>query len=359
MVDNQNDPVRSGIARLRGRWWRVSLLRTGLRGLFYVLFGAALTLAFFPEVGVAPTLLVCLGLTALVALVVSGLLAPDEVAHAKAYDDAGGLADRVSSSIELKDAAGPMVEVLRAEAAQVAAGTPAESVYPYDLPKEGRWLPVPALLVAAAIFLPALLAPEAQADEVFVGTLEDRIELLEDLLSEERDKKLSKRSKEILEELEKLMAELDNEKVDKKDTQAEVSKLLDQLQKEEEQQKDLEQKLKELLKSLQENTAKQEMDPHLQQGDYQQALNKLREKLEELQKELEKKRKEGASPEELKELEELIQKLKEVEAKLMQLMQLDMDLNFLGKAIDFLHDFDGELGDLDEFDPAAIEPGEP
>jgi hypothetical protein len=40
-------------------------------------------------------------------------------------------------------------------------------------------------------------------------------------------------------------------------------------------------------------------------------------------------------------------------------MELNMDLAFLGKTIDFLHDWDGELGDLAEFDPSAIEPGEP
>jgi len=359
MSDPNRDSVRRGILRLRSRWWRVSLLRGALRALFYVLLAAAAVLLLFPAAGFGATLVVALVATALGAVIASAVSAPSDVALAKAYDDTAGLADRVSSTVELEAASGPMVEVLRAEAARVAAGTPAARVYPYRVPREGRWLPLPALLVAVAVFLPTFLGRRAQADEAFVGTLEQRIELLEELLSEERDRSLSERSKELLEELEKLKAQLDQEKVDKKDTQAEVARLLDQLEKEEQQQKDLQQELKKLLKSLQENTAKQELDPELQQGDYQQALNKLEEELEKLKQELERKKKEGASPEELKELEELIEKLEEVKVKLMQLMQLDLDLAFMGKAIDFLHDWDGELGDLAEFDPAAIEPGEP
>ena len=278
----------------------------------------------------------------------------------KTYDDAVGLADRVSSTLELRSAEGAMAEALRREAAEAAGATPTTDVLPYHVPREGRWLPVPVALVVAALLIPPLLTPEARADVGFEASLEEQIDALEELLSIEREKKLSLRSKELLEELLKLRSELEGEKVEKKNTQAEVARLLDQLRKEQEKEKDREEQLKKLLKALQENTNQKSLDPSMQQGDYQKALNKLREELEELKKELEKKKKEGASPEELEALEEKIKKLKEIEAKLMELMQLNLDLSFMGAAIDFLHNWDGELGDLEDFDPdLMLEPGEP
>lgn len=360
MQEGSRDAIRRGIGRLRGRWWRVSLVRFTLRGLFYALIVAALVVLFVPELGFGTVTLAVLAASAATSLVASLVLRPTEVHLAKAFDDAAGLADRVSSTLELAEAKGPMVDALRAEAEEVAQSIPAAEVYPYQVPREGRWLPVPALIFVVALLVPVLTAPSAVANEAFEESLEERIEALEELLSIEREKALSPKALELLEELQKLQSELDKDQVDKKDTQAEVARMLDRLKKERDEEREKEQELRKLLKALQENTAKKDLDPSLQQGDYQKALNKLREELEELQKELEKKRKEGATPEELKELEELIKKLKEIEAKLMELMQLNLDLRFMGQAIDFLSHWDGELGDLEDFDPDMIlEPGEP
>ena len=82
--------------------------------------------------------------------------------------------------------------------------------------------------------------------------------------------------------------------------------------------------------------------------------------MEELREQIDKLKKEGASQEEIDQLEELLKKLEEIDAKLMELLQIDMDLGAMGEAIDFLADWDGELGDLADLEPVDfIELGEP
>ena len=133
---------------------------------------------------------------------------PSEAALAKDYDDAVGLKDRVSSSVELMGQTSPMIDALAVEAAQATRSVPPGRVYPYHVPREGWWLPVPALLIAAVLFLPGLLRADPPVDTAFETSVENRIEGLEELLSEERNKQLTPRRKELMEELEKLNREV-------------------------------------------------------------------------------------------------------------------------------------------------------
>lgn len=354
------ETILEGIGRLRRRWWRVNLLRFGLQSLFYLLLISALILLVFPGLDASSLAVGLLGLAVLTGAATALVRRPSQAALAKDFDDIAGLKDRVSSSVELMEREGPMIEALTQEAADVTQGVAASQIYPYAMPREGWWLPVPALLVAAVLLLPGFFAEEASADTAFEELKELGIEAIEDFISQERQKELTPRQKELLEELEKLKAELSGQKMDRKDTMAEVAKMLDQLEQERTQDEKKAQELKKLLKSLQEETGKKDLEESLQNGDYQEALNKLREELEELQKKLEQMKKEDASPEELEQLEELIQQMKEIEAKMMQLMQINMDLQFMGATIDFLADWDGELGDLEDMVPAEmVEPGEP
>lgn len=360
MNARNHEVILEGIAKLRRRWVRVHFARFGLQSLFYLLLVSALVLAVFTGLDPGTLLLGLLGLAVVSGAGAAMLGRPSEAALAKDYDDAVGLKDRVSSSVELMGQTSPMIDALAVEAAQATRSVPPGRVYPYRVPREGWWLPLPLMLIAAVLLLPGFLNAGPPADPAFETSVENRIEGLEELLSQERDKALTPRRKELMEELLKLKAMLSQEKVDRKDTMAEVSKLLDQLESEraDEEQKKLE--LKKMLKSLQEKTGRKDLDDSLQNGDYQQALNKLREELEELKKKLEQMKKDGASKEELEELEELIEKLKEIEAKLMQLLALNIDMDMLGPTIDFLMDWNGELGDLSDMVPAEMfEPGEP
>lgn len=361
MNGRSHQTILDGIARLRTRWWRVNVLRYALQALFYLLLVSALVLLVFPSLDTGTLSLTLLGFAVLAGAGTAMLRRPSEAALAKDFDDVAGLKDRVSSTVELMGKSdGPMVDALTEEAAQVTRDVPSTEVYPYAMPREGWWLPVPALLVAAVLWLPGFFSEPALADTVFDQSLEERIEELEDMLSTERQRELTPRQKELMEELEKLKSELSGDKVDRKDTMAEVAKLLEELEQQRDAEKQKELELKKLLKSLQEDTGNKDLEEQLQNGDYQQALNKLREQLDELKKKLEEMKKDGASPEELKQLEELIKEMEEIEAKLMQLLQIDLDLDMMGKAIHFLADWDGELGDLEDLVPASmVEPGEP
>ncbi len=360
MNDRNHEVILAGIAKLRRRWVRVHFVRFALQSLFYLLLLSALVLLVFTSLDPGVLVLTLAGLAVLSGAGAAILGQPSQTTLAKDYDDAVGLKDRVSSSVELMGQSSPMIEALAVEAAQATRDVPPDRVYPYHIPREGWWLPVPAMLIAAVLLLPSLLSADPPADPAFVLSVENRIEGLEELLSKERNKELTPRRKELMEELEKLKAMLSKEKVDRKDTMAEVSKLLDRLEQERADEEKRQLELKKMLKSLQEKTGRKDLDDMLQNGDYQKALNKLREELEDLKKKLEQMKKDGASKEELEELEELIEKLKEIEAKLMQLLALNIDMDMMGPAIDFLMDWDGELGDLSDLVPAEMfEPGEP
>jgi hypothetical protein len=357
---SSRDTILAGIARLRERWWRVYVLRHALQALFYLLLISALLLLVFKDLAPATLAVPLVGAAFLAGLGAAFLGRPSEAGLAKAFDDNAGLKDRVSSTIELMGREDPMVEALAEQAADAARSLEPKRVYPYSVPREGYWLPVPALLVAAVVFLPGLGNTRPTEDFALAASLEQRIAQLEEFLSEERDSELSPKQQELLEELQQLKAELDDKQQDRKDTMAEVAKVLENLQKarDEEEQKELE--LKKLLKGMQDKAGRKDLAEMLMNGEYSDALKKLKEELGKLAEELEKLEKEGASPEELKQLEAMLAEMKEMEAKMLELMQLDMDLEMMGEAIDFLAHWDGELGDLADLDPSQmVEPGEP
>ena len=357
---SSRDTILAGIARLRARWWRVHVLRHALQALFYLLLVGALVLLVFEDLELATLAAPLVGLAFLSGVAAAFLGRPSEAALAKAFDDNADLKDRVSSTVELMGQQGPMVEALTEQAAEAARTLEPRTVYPYAMPREGYWMPVPALILAAVVFLPGLVKTQPKVDEDLAATVEEQMAQLEELLSQERREELSPKQKELKDLLLELKAELDEKKQDRKDTMAEVAKVLEDLQKarDEEEQKELE--LKKLLKSMQDKAGRKDLAEMLMNGEYSDALKKLQEELEKLQEELEKLEKEGATPEELKQLEAMLAEMEEMEAKMLELMQIDMDLEMMGEAIDFLAHFDGELGDLADLDPSQMmEPGEP
>lgn len=357
---SRRDTILAGIGRLRARWWRVHVLRHALQALFYLLLVAALVLLVLEDLAPAALAAPLAGLALLAGLAAAFLGRPSQAALAKAFDDNAGLKDRVSSTVELMDQEGPMVEALAEEAAEAARSLEPRTVYPYAMPREGFWLPVPALLIAAVVFLPGLGKSEPLEDEALAATVEQQMAQLEELLSQQGRQELSPKQKEILEELQQLKAELDEKRQDRKDTMAEVAKALENLQKarDEEEQKELE--LKKLLKNLQDKAGRKDLAEMIMNGEYSDALKKLQEELERLQEELADQEREGATPEELEQLEAMLADLEEMEARMLELLQLDLDLQMMGEAIDFLAHFDGDLSDLADLDPSQMmEPGEP
>ncbi len=156
MEKRSQQTLLEGIDALRVRWVRVSFLRFSLQALFYLLLLAALVLLVFPALDRGATALALVAGAIACGAAATLLRRPTSAVLAKNYDDASGLKDRVSSSVELLGCNGPMIEALHEEAAKAAGNMPPAQVYPVTVPREGWWMPVPALLVLAVLFLPDL-----------------------------------------------------------------------------------------------------------------------------------------------------------------------------------------------------------
>lgn len=360
---SRRDTILSGIARLRSRWWRVHLLRHSVQAFFYLALVGAFALLVFESVTLTQ-LLIAIAISAVVCGGIAAFLGrPSEAALAKAFDDRSGLKDRVSSTVELlgmEETGNPMVEALADEAVAAAKDLQPAAVYPVEVPREGRWILVPALLVGAVLLLQGSGDAKPQPDTILKDSVKSQLEKLEELLSQEKREELSPRQKEILEELLELKASLDGQEMDRRDTMAEVAKALEDMKQAYDLEKKKEQELKQLFQGLNEKTGDQELNDMVMNNQFASALEKVREELEELREKLEQMKKDGASPEEMKALEEMIADLEEMEAKLMELLQLDMNLEMMGEAMDFLAHWDGELGELGDLEPGElVEPGEP
>lgn len=358
------DAVGTGLGRLRARWTRVHGAQLALQVLFYALLTGAAVAFVFPALPV-PTLVGGLLAASLATGLVGALFArPSETALAKEFDDRAGLADRVSSAVELRRATGAMADALREDARAATSRLVPAQVVPLRVPREGYWLPIPALVFAGAVMLGGAYSAVPLRDPKLNQTLEERLAQLEDLLSDERGKRESDRRRDLIEELEKLKLKLRPEETQKKDALEEVAKLREQMEEQRQQDEEKERELKQKLDELTPGQKDTKLEEAVNRGDYAEAMKRLKELQEELEKKLADKKKE-LTEEELAELEELMKKLQEIEAKLMKLMQIQMDLAFMGEVLDFLADFDGELADLEDFDPSKVlklkdlEPGPP
>lgn len=346
------DPLREGLLRLRARWTKVQGARIALQVLFYAfLAGAAVALAF-PAVPAA-----ALVGALLVASLVTGLAAafwgrPEAVALAKEYDDRARLHDLVSSSVELSHRQGGLADALHEDARAAAARLVPAEVVPMRVPREGYWMPVPVLVFAGAVMLSAAWSAEPKRDPRLEQTLEQRLAELESLISEDRSRE-SERRKALVEELEKLKLKLRPDETEKKDAMEEIAKLREQMEDQREQDEERVRQIKQKLEELTPGQRDTQLEQAMNRGDYSEAMQRLKELQKELEKKLEDQNKE-LTPEELAELEEILKKLREIEAMLMQLMQIEMDMAMLGDVLEFLEAFDGELADLEDFDPAKV-----
>ncbi|MEZ6018213.1 MAG: hypothetical protein R3F49_24120 [Planctomycetota bacterium] len=347
------DAVQEGLGRLRARWTKVHGARLALQVLFYALLTGAAVAFAFPALPVASIVGALLCASLIVGLAGALLTRPTETSLAKEFDDRAGLRDRVSSALDLKHATGGMVEALRQDARAAAARLVPAEVVPLRVPREGYWLPVPIMIFAGAVMLGGAYSAVPDRDPNLDKTLEERIAQLDALISDERGKRESERRRELIEELEKLKAKLRPEETQKKDALEEVAKLREQMEQQRDQDEEKEREIKEKLDELTPGQKDPKLEQAINRGDYAEAMKRLKELEEELKKKLDEKNKE-LSPEERAELEELLKKLQEIEAKLMKLMQIQLDMAMMGEVLDFLADFDGDLADLEDFDPSKV-----
>ncbi|MGH2393945.1 MAG: hypothetical protein ACRDGH_10745, partial [Candidatus Limnocylindria bacterium] len=146
------------------RWRRTEHI--ALRGLFWGAVAGAVVLLFKIVVGPwAPALAGAFVLAGLVGGACWGFargVAP--IAAARLGDKAFGLQDRVATALEWADRADrtPLVDALIADARARAAQLTPRQIVPRVLPREVKWLPVPALATLVLLVSPPVPLPSGR-----------------------------------------------------------------------------------------------------------------------------------------------------------------------------------------------------
>lgn len=342
----QQSYLQQSVQRLRRRETFTRWAQLSVRALFYGAIVALVGLFIVSDSWRWGWIGGVLGTSLLTALAITWAQRPTAVQLAKSYDDHLGLKDRLSSALDLPGHS-PMVSLLRNEALSTAATVDPKRVFRFKVPREGWWLPLPIVLVATFIFWPdsAISTPHNVALEETILAQADRLEQLRDQLSQEKNRENDK----TIELLDELLSDLDREKIQKKETLSKLSEVMKKLEDEyqEKQKKLLDEK--ELLKKLLQNEQTKDLAEQVENGDYDEAARKLKQ----LEKELEKKLKDPKkplSPEEREKLEREIKKMKELQAKLIRMRNLKLNIQQSAQVLDFLADFEGEIGEIDDMD---------
>ncbi len=349
------EPVRARVAVLTVGRRRTRRIAVFVRSLFWGLCGVALAT---PWLAPSTSLLVVgalVALVAVVAVVVAALVPVDPVAIAKRFDDRAGTKDLLSSSLELTATEDPFVRVVHEEACATAAGAgpAARDVFPTQLPREGRWLPLPAVGCVAgilfALFTSATPSPRVPSAAEMQARLQGS-ELLRDLRERIGQDQISELDSERLRRLKELEDTLKKEQFDRKDTLAELARLASQLDKE---RQELEGKRLEAEKNatrLAKGEDLKDAQRDMEGGKYREAATKVEKKIKEIERKLEEAKKNNAGKMEIEKLEQKLKELKQLLAELMELDALGKDLGFLVEVLEALDRIEGALNELGEFD---------
>jgi len=307
---------------------------------------ALLAVAFLPPVALVPLSALLVTAVPLGALLLAK--SPDDLSLAKAHDQALGLSDRFSTCVDLlanDPEHASLPALLEDTVARLLPFDPARS-QPLQLRAEGKWAPLPYLVLMALALGPVFERAAAAPDPVVTEALQAQASEVARFAAATEDG--GPGAKKRRQQLEELATALAKEDLSKKEALKKFAKLLDAL-------KDEQKKLREQEEKLREQAAKlpprkeQDLIDDLHRGDYERSANRIAELLKKLE---EKKRKAKAKGqeglEELKKLEEEEAKLKELKAKVLKLMALHRDIGGAGKVMDFLRNAEGELGELDD-----------
>lgn len=345
-MSSHTEEILRSVVCLRRRSLRVAFVRYAMKTAFYAGLAAVPVVYFAPSV----PLWAVIGGVILIAAALGTVLARAHEASlalvAKQYDDHRGLKDRLSSSVELSAQPGEMAAALVAEAAAAAREADPRRLYPYRAPREGWLLPVPALLIALVVLLPALTSKPAAANDALVATLGGQLAQLKDFVATEKQRERTPRREQMVAEIERVIQELSRPNLKKKDALAELSKLMQEMRNDRKDQEEQKQKLEQLLRNFQQNDKNRDLENEINQGKYGEAADRIQQLIDDLQKQLEQKRKDKADPEELKKLEEKLRELKDLKAQLLKMLNLKFDLNVNAEVLDFLGQMEGDLAAL-------------
>lgn len=349
------EPVRARVAALAVGRRRARRIAVFVRALFYGLCAIAIAAPLVAPLTLLSLAGVVVVLAASIAVVAAALIRIDAVAIAKRFDDKAGTKDLLSSSLEFSATDDPFVRVVHEEACATAVGASlgAREVFPTELPRESRWLPVPAVACVAgvlfALFTSAAPAPRLPSAAETQALLQ-AAELLRDLRERLAKDALSEVDNERLHRLKELEDTLSKEQFDRKDALAELARLASQLDKE---RQELEGKRLEAEKNatrLAKGEDMKDAQRDMEGGKYREAAAKIEKKIKEVERKLDEAKQNKADKLEIEKLEQRLNELKQLLAELMELDALGKDLGFLVEVLEALDRIEGALGELGEFD---------
>ena len=380
------DPLVTTLRKLRRRLSVQQWVRFNVEVLLISSATACLWLLItrlFPVLG--NPLPVCLGLVGagILAATIRGFLRRlDLVKAALEADSHLALQERLTSSYELAEAEGPMVEALHQDARQHLKRLQVKKDFPYRLPRAGRWLPIPLIVFGLAyMLLPEFDLLRHREREAEAKALKEATRIKAEML-EAAVRPLKKAAGEEVSDVakitgavERVAEKLKSHEISEKQALAKVTSLSEDLQKHREKlQKD--NPMPQLVGDTQKLAMTREMANDIQNGRFGAAALKARE----LQKKLE----EGALSkgevdrlkEELEQLSEMLggkenselgQALAEVaqglnmdnmEAALEAMKTMGLSMEDIASVLEQLEQIDIAMVELSEWQQAQLGPSE-
>ena len=380
------DPLVTTLRKLRRRLSVQQCVRFNVEVFLLSSTAACLWLLItrlFPIIGnPLPLCLALVGAGVVVATILGYLRRLNLVKTALEADSRLDLQERLTSSYELADAEGPMVEALHRDARKHVKGLPVQRHFPYRLPRAGRWLPIPLIVFGLAY----MLLPEfdllrhrereaeakalKEATRVKAEKLQAAVRPLKKPVTEEVSQVA-----EITGAVERVAEKLKSSEISEKQALARVTNLSEELQKQREKlQKDT--PMPRVAGDTQKLAMTREMANDIQNGRFGDAALKARE----LQKKLEEggltKREAEKLSEELHQLSEMLggkenselgQALAEVaqglnmenmEAALEAMKSMGLSLEDIASVLEQLEQIDIAMVELSEWQQAQLGPSE-
>ena len=225
-------PIHSAVRRIRTRMLWMRGAGGVLRAAFYLILVAAAVMAFQQLGGAAVNWIHVGGGLGVVALL-AGVAAANFprlslLAAAGEIDARAGWKERISSLLALRSIQDPMERALLDDVRTRVNGAEFGSLFPFSPPREARWIPVAALAILAAFFLPRLEASADSPEDLQKAEEQKRVASAVEKLKKQADdrKNIDQKMDKAFaagERLDRLAAEMENGTPSRRDMLEKVS----------------------------------------------------------------------------------------------------------------------------------------
>jgi hypothetical protein len=278
------------LASLRSRDRMRNMLRMTGGGLFWGCLVAVVVALFVTllsadgAAGVRWWTLLAIPVGGLAGLIVGATWKIDDLRLARALDRCATSEDRFASALQLANHhRAERAQLVVADALERVAGASEVAALPLHAPRELRWLPAPAVVLALVLWLMPVAKPSANAQQAPEISPEEWKQIQADLAEELKEfPRQSPEDRELAERLAALAEKL-KDQPDKKEALAEIARLREELEKRAEAQGSDAVSMRQAARSMQSSSALSAFAAQLEQGNYEgaaAALEELAEKLE-------------------------------------------------------------------------------